>query len=48
MREVAQKFVSTPLFSFQILKLNAKDIIAVLKDTLEHFIRSSTNPESTC
>jgi len=34
MREVAQKLVSTPLFSFQDLKLNTKDIIAVLKDTL--------------
>jgi len=26
--------VSTPLFSFQDLKLNTKDIIAVLEDTL--------------
>jgi hypothetical protein len=34
MREVAQKLVSTPLFSFQDLKLSTKDIIAVLKDTL--------------
>jgi hypothetical protein len=34
MREVAQKVVNTPLFSFQDLKLNARDIIAVLKDTL--------------
>jgi len=34
MREMAQKLVSTPLFSFQDLKLNTKDIIAVLKDTL--------------
>jgi len=34
MREVTQKLVSTPLFSFQNLKLNTKDIIAVLKDTL--------------
>jgi len=34
MREVAQKHVSTPLFCFQNLKLNTKDIIAVLKDTL--------------
>jgi len=34
MREVVQKLVSTPLFCFQILKLNTKDIIAVLKDTL--------------
>jgi hypothetical protein len=34
MHEVAQKLVSTPLFSFQDLKLNTKDIITVLKDTL--------------
>jgi hypothetical protein len=34
MNEVVQKFVSTPLFSFQDLKLSTKDIIAILKDTL--------------
>jgi hypothetical protein len=34
MREVAQKLVRPPLFSFQDLKLNTKDIIIVLKDTL--------------
>ncbi len=34
MREVTQKLVSTPLFCFQDLKLSTKDIIAVLKDTL--------------
>ncbi len=34
MHEVAQKLVSTPLFSFQDLKLSTRDIIAVLKDTL--------------
>jgi hypothetical protein len=34
MCEVAQKLVSTPLFSFQNLKLSTKDIIAILKDTL--------------
>jgi hypothetical protein len=34
MREVVQKLVSTPLFSFQNLKLNTKDIITILKDTL--------------
>jgi hypothetical protein len=34
MREMAQKLVSTPLFCFQDLKLSTKDIIAVLKDTL--------------
>jgi hypothetical protein len=34
MREVAQKLVSTQLFSFQDLKLSTMDIIVVLKDTL--------------
>jgi hypothetical protein len=34
MHEVVQKLVSTPLFSFQDLRLSTKDIIAVLKDTL--------------
>jgi hypothetical protein len=34
MCEMAQKLVNTPLFSFQDLKLNTKDIIAILKDTL--------------
>jgi hypothetical protein len=34
MSEVAQKLVSTPLFSFQDLKLSTIDIIIVLKDTL--------------
>jgi hypothetical protein len=34
MREVAQKLISTLLFSFQDLKLNIRDIIAILKDTL--------------
>jgi len=34
MREVAQKLVSTLLFSFQDLKLSTRDIIVVLKDTL--------------
>jgi hypothetical protein len=31
---MAQKLVSTPLFSFHDLKLNTMDIIVVLKDTL--------------
>jgi hypothetical protein len=35
MREVAQKLVSTLLFSFQILKLSTMNIIVVLKDTLD-------------
>jgi len=34
MCEVAQKLVSIPLFSFQNLKLSTRDIIVVLKDTL--------------
>jgi hypothetical protein len=34
MHEVAQKLVSTPLFSFQDLKLSTRDIITILKDTL--------------
>jgi hypothetical protein len=34
MRQMAQKFVNTPLFSFQYLKLNTRDIIIILKDTL--------------
>jgi len=34
MYEVAQKLVSTPLFSFQDLKLSTRDIIAILEDTL--------------
>jgi len=34
MREIAQKLVSTLLFSFQNLKLSIRDIIAVLKNTL--------------
>ncbi len=34
MCEMAQKLVSTPLFSFQDLKLSTRDIIAILEDTL--------------
>jgi hypothetical protein len=34
MHEVAQKLVSTSLFSFQDLKLSTMDMIAILKDTL--------------
>jgi hypothetical protein len=34
MHEVVRKLVSIPLFSFQDLQLSTKDIIAVLKDTL--------------
>ncbi len=40
MHEVAQKLVNTPLFNFQDLKLSTKDIIAVLKDTLN----TTSNP----
>jgi hypothetical protein len=42
MHEVAQKLVSTPLFSFQDLKLSTRDIIAILEDTLN--ITSSPLP----
>jgi hypothetical protein len=42
MCEVAQKLVSTPLFSFQDLKLSTMDIIVVLEDTLS--ITSSPLP----
>jgi hypothetical protein len=34
MHEVVQKLVSTHLFCFQDLKLSTRDIIVVLKDTL--------------
>jgi hypothetical protein len=34
MREVAQKLMNTPLFSFEDLKLSTKDIIVVLKYTM--------------
>jgi hypothetical protein len=34
MCEVTQKLMSTPLFSFQDLKLSTRDIIVVLEDTL--------------
>jgi hypothetical protein len=40
MCEVAQKLVSTLLFSFQDLKLSTKDIIAILEDTLN----TTSNP----
>ncbi len=36
MREVTQKLVNTPLFSFQKLKLATRDIIVILKDTLNN------------
>jgi hypothetical protein len=34
MHEMVRKFVSTPLFSFQDLQLSTRDIIVILKDTL--------------
>jgi hypothetical protein len=34
MREMSQKLMTTSLFSFQNLKLSTRNIIAVLKDTL--------------
>ncbi len=42
MHEVVQKLVSTPLFSFQDLKISIRDIIVVLKDTMN--ITSSPLP----
>jgi hypothetical protein len=45
MREVAQKIVNTSLFSFQDLKLSTKEIITILKDTLN--ITSCPNPHAT-
>ncbi len=42
MHAVAQKLMSTPLFSFQDLKLSTRDIIAILEDTLN--ITSSLLP----
>jgi len=44
MREVAQKLVTTPLFSFQDLKLKHQGHNRTIKGYLEHYIRSSTNP----
>jgi hypothetical protein len=41
MHEVVQKLVSTPLFSFQDLKLSTRDIIVVLKDTLHQVLYQS-------
>jgi len=48
-REVVQKLMSTPLFCFQNLKLNTKDIIVVLKDTLNTTSSSIliSNPHAT-
>jgi hypothetical protein len=45
MHEVAQKLVSTPLFSFQDLKLSTRDIIAILKDTLNTTLGPLPIPE---
>jgi len=45
MREVAQKLVSTPLFSFQDLKLSTRDIIVILKDTLDTTLGSLPIPD---
>jgi hypothetical protein len=49
MHEVVQKLVSTPLFCFQDLKLSTRDIIAVLKDTLNTTSRllPIPNPHAT-
>jgi hypothetical protein len=49
MCEVAQKLVSTLLFSFQDLKLSTRDIIVVLEDTLNITLGSLLilNPHAT-
>jgi hypothetical protein len=49
MHEMAQKLVSTSLFSFQDLKLSTMDIIIVLKDTLNTTSRPLPipNPHAT-
>jgi hypothetical protein len=44
MREMAQKLVNTLLLSFQDLKLSTKDIIAVLKNTLNTTLGPLPNP----
>ncbi len=45
MHEMAQKLVSTPLFSFQDLKLSTKDIITILEDTLNTTLGPLPIPE---
>jgi hypothetical protein len=45
MHKMAQKLMRTPLFSFQDLKLSTKDIIAVLKDTLNTTSRPLPIPD---
>jgi hypothetical protein len=49
MCDVAQKLMSTLLFNFKDLKLSTRDIIAVLKDTLNNTSGSLTilNPHAT-
>jgi hypothetical protein len=46
MREVTQKLVSTPLFSFQDLKLSTRNIIIVLKNTLNTTLGSLPIPDA--
>jgi hypothetical protein len=46
MREMAQKLVSTSLFCFQDLNLNTKDIITVLKDTVNTTLGPLLIPDS--
>jgi hypothetical protein len=43
---MVEKLVITPLFSFQDLKLNTGDIIAILKDTLNTTLGSLLIPDS--
>ncbi len=46
MHEVVQQLVSTPLFSFQDLKLSTRDIIVILEDTLNTTSSLLPIPES--
>jgi hypothetical protein len=45
MCEVMQKLVSTSLFNFQDLKLNTRDIIAILEDTLNTTLGPPSIPD---
>jgi hypothetical protein len=45
MREMEKKLLNTSLFSFQDLKLSTRDIIAVLKDTLNTTLGPLPNPD---
>jgi hypothetical protein len=48
MREMAQKLMNTLLFNFQDFEAKHQGHNCSTKGYLEHYIRSSTNPWSTC